>query len=81
MPKLSKPPDPNDPEYQNLERRVNFYLHLAIYSACMTCMWFIQSITEKVWIWSVWVAVIWGIIVTAHSIWVLYKEKHLQKVQ
>ena len=81
MPKLLKPPDPNDPEYQTLELSVNFYLHLAIYSACMTCMWFIQSITEKVWLWSVWVAVIWGIIVTAHSIWVLYKEKQIQKVQ
>ena len=73
MPKLLKPPDPNDPEYQTLELSVNFYLHLAIYSACMTCMWFIQSITEKVWIWSVWLAV--------HSIWVLYKEKQIQKVQ
>ena len=81
MPKLLKPPDPNDPEDQTLELSVNFYLHLAIYSACMTCMWFIQSITEKVWIWSVWLAVIWGIIVTVHSIWVLYKEKQIQKVQ
>ena len=80
MPKLLKPPDPNDPEYQTLELRVNFYLHLAIYSACMTCMWFIQSITEKVWIWSIWVAVIWGIGIIGHSIWVLFKEKQIQKV-
>ncbi|NUN63995.1 2TM domain-containing protein [Pseudanabaena biceps] len=80
MPKLSKPPDPNDPEYQNLERRVNFYLHLAIYSACSTCMWFIQSITEKVWIWSVWVAIVWGILIVSHVIWVFAKEKQVQNI-
>jgi Na+/melibiose symporter-like transporter len=80
MPKLSSPPDPNDPEYQTLERRVNFYLHLAIYSACSTCMWFVQSITEKVWIWSVWVAVIWGVAIIGHAIWVMSKEVRTQKV-
>jgi hypothetical protein len=79
MPKLLNPPDPSDPEYQKLELSVNFYLHLAIYSACMTCMWFIQSITEKVWIWSIWVAVIWGILILGHGIWVLTQEKLIQK--
>lgn len=79
MPKLSKPPDPNDPEYQTLERRVNFYLHLAIYSACSTCMWFVQSITDEIWIWSVWVAVIWGVAILGHGIWVLTKEIQMQK--
>ena len=80
MPKLSKPPDPNDPEYQTLERRVNFYLHLAMYSAWNTCLWFVQSITNEIWIWSVWVAAIWGIAILIHGIWVLSKETFLQKV-
>ena len=75
MPKLSQPPDPNSPEYQNLESQVNFYLHLAIYSACSTCMWFVQSITDNVWIWSVWVAVIWAILILGHGIWVLTNRK------
>ena len=79
MPKLSKPPDPNDPEYQALELRVNFYLHLAIYSACNTCMWFIQSITDRVWIWSVWLAVIWGVTIIGHGAWVLVRSKQLSQ--
>ncbi|MEI6329081.1 MAG: 2TM domain-containing protein [Pseudanabaena sp.] len=78
MPKLSKPPDPNDPEYQNLERRVNFYLHLAIYSACCTCMWFVQSITNKVWVWSIWMSAIWAVFIIAHGIWLLICEKQSQ---
>lgn len=80
MPKLSKPPDPRDPEYQSLERRINFYLHLAIYSACSTCMWFVQTITEKLWVWSVWVSIIWAMFILGHGIWVFTKEKQMPKV-
>ena len=80
MPKLSKPPDPRDSEYQSLERRINFYLHLAIYSACSTCMWFVQTITEKLWVWSVWVSIIWAVFILGHGIWVFTKEKQMPKV-
>ncbi|NJK34968.1 MAG: 2TM domain-containing protein [Oscillatoriales cyanobacterium SM2_2_1] len=75
MPKLSKPPDPRDPEYQNLERRINLALHLAIYAASCMTVWFGESITYSHWGWAGWSALFWGLGVVGHGLWVWQKNR------
>jgi hypothetical protein len=78
MPRLSKPPDPNDPEYQQLENRINLALHAGIFTATNSCMWFVRTITYAEWDWSILVTSAWIFILISHSIWVFAREKQLQ---
>ncbi len=73
--RLSKPPDPTDPEYQSLERRVNFALHGAIYAASNSCLWFARSISYADWEWPYWVSALWATFLLGHGIWVFSQEK------
>jgi hypothetical protein len=73
-PRLSKPPDPRDPEYQRVERGVNLALHVGIYGASNSCMWFVRSITYADWDWTVWVSTVWAVLLLGHGIWFLSKK-------
>ncbi|MFN5856330.1 MAG: 2TM domain-containing protein [Pseudanabaenaceae cyanobacterium] len=75
MPKLSKPPDPNDPEYQQLERRVNFTLHVSIFFAVNTGMWFVRSVMYADWEWTLWTSSLWAMALVSHGAWVWAKNR------
>ncbi len=77
-PRLSKPPDPSDPEYQKLENRINFAVHVGIFAASNSCMWFVRSITYADWDWSIVVTSTWALVLISHGIWVFTREKQLQ---
>lgn len=71
---LSKPPDPRDPEYQRLERRVNFALHVGIFAATVSGMWFVRSVLYADWDWTTQVTGIWALLLLGHAIWVFTKK-------
>ncbi|AFY73877.1 hypothetical protein Syn7502_01843 [Synechococcus sp. PCC 7502] len=74
-PKLSRPPDPNDPEYQQLERRINFALHVGIFTASNSCIWFIRAITYADWEWTPWLTSLWIMLLIGHAGWLITKER------
>lgn len=78
-PKLSRPPDPRDPQYQSLERRINLALHIAIFVALNSGLWFYRSITYQEWQGFGWIVLWWGLIILNQGIWVGTKEKNKQK--
>ncbi len=73
-PRLSRPPDPSDPEYQRLEARVNFAVHVGIFAACNSCMWFVRLLTYAEWDWSVMATSVWALFLLGHGIWAISKK-------
>lgn len=43
-PRWPRKPDPNDPAYRRLENRINFALHIALFSAVNSGLWFFQQL-------------------------------------
>ncbi|MFN3927310.1 MAG: 2TM domain-containing protein [Pseudanabaenaceae cyanobacterium] len=77
-PRLSRPPSPEDPQYQSLERRINFALHIAIYATIISGLWFWHLLTMRDYQWLVWLSVWWALFILGQGIWVVTKEKQKQ---
>jgi hypothetical protein len=78
-PRLSKPPDKNDPEYQKLGNRINFALHVGIFAACTSCIWFVRTLTYASWDWVIWLTDAWLVLLLMHGIWVFANERSLNQ--
>ena len=51
-------PDPSDPRYQDLSRRLDFAVHLAFYAAINSGLWFVQQIRHP-WQHLTWLSLVW----------------------
>ncbi|MXY62475.1 MAG: hypothetical protein F4Y87_03350 [Synechococcus sp. SB0665_bin_28] len=58
-------PDPADPRYQDLERRVNFALHGALYAALNSGLWFTQLLRHP-WPHLGWFSLVWLLALLVH---------------
>ena len=58
-------PDPADPRYQDLERRVNLALHGALYAALNSGLWFIQMLRHP-WNHPGWFSLTWLLALLVH---------------
>ena len=58
-------PDPADPRYQDLERRVNLALHGALYAALNSGLWFIQLLRHP-WSRPGWFSLVWLLALLVH---------------
>ncbi|AFY71223.1 hypothetical protein Pse7367_2972 [Thalassoporum mexicanum PCC 7367] len=78
-PRLSKPPDKNDPDYQRLENRINFALHVGIFAASNSCIWFVRTITYANWDWTILLTESWLALLLIHGIWAFATERNLKQ--
>jgi hypothetical protein len=78
-PRLSKPPDKNDPDYQKLENRINFALHVGIFAASNSCIWFVRTITYANWDWTLLLTNAWLVLLLIHGIWAFANERSLKQ--
>ncbi|WP_306806790.1 hypothetical protein [Candidatus Synechococcus spongiarum] len=58
-------PDPTDPRYQDLERRVNLALHGALYAALNSGLWFTQLLRHP-WPRLGWFSLAWLLALLVH---------------
>lgn len=65
-----KPNRKNDPEYRRLEDIINFALHVAIYAAINSGLWFVHILKSTQWSWLIWVNGIWLGILALHLIYI-----------
>ncbi len=65
-----KPDRKNDPEYRKLEDRINFAIHVALYLAVNSGVWFFHNFYLADWLWINWFSGIWGIILVSHLIYI-----------
>ncbi|MCS6960615.1 MAG: 2TM domain-containing protein [Pseudanabaenaceae cyanobacterium SKYGB_i_bin29] len=74
-PSLPYPPHPDDPGYQRLERRVNFLLHLMVFAAVNSGLWFFVLLQRSDWLGWRWLTISWATVLLSHALWVLSKRK------
>ena len=69
-PRWPRKPDRKDPAYRRLDDRMNFAVHVAIFAACNSGLWFFQKIQAAAWPWAVWVTGVWVLLLGIHGIYI-----------
>ncbi|MDY7022612.1 MAG: 2TM domain-containing protein [Cyanobacteriota bacterium] len=69
-PRWPRKPDRKDPAYRRLDDRMNFAVHVAIFTACNSGLWFFQKVQGASWPWAVWVTTSWVLLLVVHGIYI-----------
>ncbi len=69
-PRWPRKPDRRDPAYRRLDDRMNFALHVAIFGASNSSLWFFRNLQPSPWIWTLWVTGSWALLLVAHAIYI-----------
>lgn len=69
-PRWSRPPDRNDPAYRKLDDRMNFAVHVAIFAAINSGIWFFRTLQAASWTWSSWLTGLWVLALVAHAVYI-----------
>jgi len=75
-PKLNRPPDPSDPEYQLLRDRINFAFHVALFLCANSGLLFFEQFFRADWPWRVWLTGVWFMLLLAHTFWLFRLVKY-----
>lgn len=69
-PRWPRKPDRNDPDYRRLDDRMTFAVHVAIFAACNSGIWFFRTLQYANWQWAYWVTGVWALILLSHGIYI-----------
>lgn len=69
-PRWPRKPDRQDPAYRRLDDRMNFAVHVAIFAASNSGIWFFRSLLSESWLWASWVTGGWAIALFAHALYI-----------
>ncbi len=69
-PRWPRKPDRQDPAYRRLDDRMNFAVHVALFAASNSGIWFFRSILAENWLWAAWVTGGWAIALVAHGLYI-----------
>ena len=69
-PRWPRKPDRRDPAYRRLDDRMNFAVHVGIFAASNSGLWFFRILQEQTWPWTVWVTGGWFLGLLAHAIYI-----------
>jgi hypothetical protein len=69
-PRWPRKPDRKDPAYRKLDDRMNFALHVAIFAASNSSLWFFNTLKPGSLPWVRWVSLIWSVVVLIHLIYI-----------
>ena len=70
-PRWPRKPDRNDPDYRRLDDRMNFAVHVGIFLAVNSGVWFVHNLKSATWTWTIWLTGIWAGIVLFHLIYIV----------
>ena len=70
-PRWPRKPDRNDPAYRRLADRINFALHVAIFAAINSGMWFFHMLNPALLPWVGWFTLSWLAILASHAVYIL----------
>ena len=79
-PRWPRKPDRRDPAYRRLDDRMNFALHVAVFSAVNSGLWFFNTLQPGSLPWARWVALIWSVVLLAHLIYIFAIADYSQLV-
>lgn len=69
-PRWSRKPDRKDPDYRKLDDRMNFAVHVAIFAATNSGLWFFKILQNQPWSWVSLVTEAWGLGLALHAIYI-----------
>lgn len=69
-PRWPRQPDRNDPAYRRLDDRMNFAIHVAIFGACNSGLWFFHNLQNATWPWATWVTGGWALVLATHALYI-----------
>ena len=69
-PRWPRKPDRNDPEFRKLDDRMNFAIHVAIFAASNSGLWFFRNLTAATWPWTIWVTGGWIFLLLIHGVYI-----------
>lgn len=75
-PKLSSPPDPRSAVYRQLRDRINFAVHVGLFTATNSGIAFFARLRQADWPWAGWLALGWLAFLVAHGIYVLFLARY-----
>lgn len=69
-PRWPRKPDRNDPAYRRLDDRMNFAVHVALFAAVNSGLWFFNTLQPGSLPWVRWVTLFWSLGLLVHLIYV-----------
>lgn len=69
-PRWPRKPDRQDPAYRRLDDRMNFALHVAIFLATNSGLWFFHNFKYSNWSWLPLFSIIWLVLLSLHLIYI-----------
>lgn len=80
-PRWPRKPDRNDPAFRKLDDRMNFAVHVGIFAASNSGLWFFDILKKAEWPWATWVTGGWALVLVAHAVYIFaianYSESQL----
>jgi 2TM domain len=69
-PRWPRKPDRRDPAYRRLDDRMNFAIHVAIFAAINSGLWFVHILKTTTWEWLPWLTGGWVTVLLGHLIYI-----------
>ncbi|MGB3204039.1 MAG: 2TM domain-containing protein [Crinalium sp.] len=69
-PRWPRQPDRRDPDYRRLDDRMNFAIHVGIFAACNSGLWFFHNLQHTTWDWLTLVTGGWASVLAAHALYI-----------
>ncbi len=69
-PRWPRKPDRADPDFRRLDDRMNFAIHVAIFTAINSGAWFFRLLGNEPWVWTLWLTGGWLGLLIAHGIYI-----------
>ena len=69
-PRWPRKPDRRDPDYRRLDDRMNFAVHVGLFAACNSGVWFFRTLRYAEWRWAYLLTGLWGLILLGHAIYI-----------
>lgn len=69
-PRWPRKPDRRDPAYRRLDDRMNFAMHVAIFAATDSGLWFFHNLNLADWQWLPWLTGGWVVLLLLHLVYI-----------
>ena len=67
-PRWPRQPTRQDPAYRKLDDRMNFAVHVAVFAAINSGIWFARTLQSASWTWPTWFTGVWAFALVVHAI-------------
>ena len=71
---ITRPPDPEDPDYQKLEQLINLAVHTAAFAAFNSGLWVWHGLKPGFFVQLPWLTGLWAVALSVHVVWVLARR-------